>query len=195
MRNQRFLIALIILTFILAIPTTIIAIFESRPKDIESEIFKPVINFYQDIEFEINVDDISHNEYIDTIINLKDSEIDNVISLEFKLDEVGSKEGKLTYDRDGIVYEDHFTYSVVDNIAPLIHQNSTFVTQLFGTVDYNEYLSVTDNSLREGETLEVNVNDENLDTSIPGNHYVTVSTEDASGNRAEYVALVIVYGN
>lgn len=188
-RSAQLLLALIV---VLLIPTAILVLSDKKEPIIPEVMVVPDIVLQDNIEFEVNVDTVDTNEYVDQIVKRDASEIDEIVSVDLTLDEVGTFKGKFTYVFEEREFTQDFEYVVYDQTPPVILQSENFRVAQYGTLDYQEYLSVQDNSLKEGETLEIKV-EGNVNFDVVGRYYVSVTAEDASGNIGGYEAVVIVY--
>lgn len=174
---------------VLLIPSGIILAQDIKNKPVIQEEKKGVFTFHESIRFEVNVEEIDPMSYLEQIVDLEKSEYDEIISIMLQLDHVGEKRGIVRYIQNGFRMEKNFPYEVYDEQAPIISQSELFSTRVGEPIDFYDYLSVSDNSLKEGESIPIEI-EGYVNFDVAGYYYIIISATDASGNSTFYEAEV-----
>lgn len=193
MNKQGVLVILLVVFIVMLFPATYLVLQDFKPKETFKESFRPEILIKENLKFEINVEDVDTMKLASKIIEKDQENMDKLVSIDMPIDKFGSHIGRVEYIVNEMLYSQTFNYDVYDDQAPVIQQSRDFSVMQGETVDYQSVLSIYDNSLREGETLPILIDDEYLNVNVPGYYYVTVSAKDDAGNLAEYEAIVDVY--
>lgn len=191
MKFDRFSALLLGIILVLLVPTGYIAINERKHKPESQVIFSPKLNFKEKIRLPLKLEKIDPFDYLEEIVNEDGSEYDEVLELNLSLDTIGRKQGNISVSYNDLIGERNFMYEVYDDEAPEIAQSELFVTDVGTPINFLDYITVSDNSLKEGETIEAKVEGD-VDFDTPGTYTVLVSAEDASENRTAYEATVTV---
>lgn len=190
---DRLLIVLILLVLVL-LATSIWVFSKDKNKQIEhhERLQIPKAVFKEDISFAIDVsEDLDPLDYLDEIVDLERTDYDEIVSLELNLDKIGKHQGYFTFLKDGHKKESRFGYEVFDDQIPIIHQHTPIIAKKGSPVNLNDYLRISDNSLKPDETLKVNL-DTNVNWDIAGDRVVVVSVTDDAGNRASARLIITI---
>lgn len=194
MKNRRSsgVFVLLILVILLGAASVFVWINDKNETRESESIEYPVVVFKEDIRFEIDPrfedNDVSS---LKDILNLDKSEIDEVILLKYSIKKPGEYRGELKVRRSDVVQVKQFTYTVYDDIAPVISQEKIFRTEVGKKIDFLDFLTVSDNSLQEGETIVPKI-EGTVKWDTAGEYRIRISAKDLAGNETFYEAIVYI---
>src|SRR5690554_103077 len=153
-KNNRLLILMISVIVILA-GSSIYIILNGNDYTIPYEKIETPLLFVNDnIEFTIETDEYNPMDFLDDIVNYELSRFDTVESIELNLREYGEQKGELSVSLNNARISRSFTYTIIDETPPIIIIDRPLNTTVGSPIDFNDYIRVTDNALKEGETIE-----------------------------------------
>lgn len=165
---------------------------QDENKPVVNPVIYPTLVFREEIVFDVEPDSIDNLEsFLKEIIDVNKSEYDELLVLEYSRQAIGEYEGTIRVSLNEIRQEKSFKYTVKDTVRPIIHQEYDLITDEGEPLDIEDYLRISDNSLREGETLEIEVTGD-INWDIPGVYPITISVEDEAGNIASMRTQVVV---
>lgn len=191
MKFDRLSLLLLSAVILLLFPAGYFIYEDMQKEPITTVFYSPKVKLKEKITFPITLDEFDPFDYLDIIIDESQSEFDKILEINLKLDKAGEHQGYISIMNEDQIGEKRFFYSVIDDEGPVISQSELFETEVGVPIVYENYLSATDNSLPEGETLPVKVEGK-VDFDTAGVYTVVVSAEDESGNRSFYEATVRV---
>lgn len=192
-KNNRLLILMISVIVILS-GISVYIILTGKENNVSYEpIETPLLFVKENIEFSIETDDYNPMDFLDNIINYDLSRFDTVESIELNLSEYGEQKGALSVSLNNAKISRSFTYLIIDDIPPIIIIDRPLNTTVGTPIDFNDYIRVTDNALKEGETIEPTIEGD-VNWDVPGSYRIRISAQDEAGNTASWPATVNVYG-
>lgn len=192
-KNNRLLILMISVIVILS-GISVYIILTGKENNVSYEpIETPLLFVKENIEFSIETDDYNPMDFLDDIVNYDLSRFDTVESIELNLSEYGEQKGALSVSLNNAKISRTFTYLIIDDIPPIIIVDRPLNTTVGLPIEFNDYIRVTDNALKEGEVIEPTIEGD-INWDIPGSYSIWIRAEDEAGNTASWPATVTVLG-
>lgn len=191
-KNNRLLILMISLITILSVFSIYVILTDDNEAVAYEPFETPLLFIKEDIEFNIEIEDYDAFDFIDKVIDYELSRFDTVDSIELNLTEYGEHKGTVSVSLNNAKITRSFTYSIIDEVPPIIIIDRHLTTPVGSPIDFNEYIRITDNALKDDEIIEP-VIEGKINWDIPGSYRIRITAEDAAGNTASWPATVIVY--